>query len=220
MSDRRGDWMQTYSGGCFWVADPRPEEVYLEDIAHALSVMCRFGGHCREFYSVAQHSCLVAQLCGEFALWGLLHDAAEAYLCDLPRPTKVCLRSAGQLLYDEMDAAISNCIYTKFGLRGEIPAVVKHADMVMLATERRDLMTSGLVWASIVDLEPAPFVVKPVGPIEAEAMFLRCFEEFTHGHLAARAAATQDPLAASQSFEQVRSSAPDGGEGASGAGDS
>ena len=81
MSERRGDWIQTYLGIQFWPLDPRPEEVMLFDIAHSLSNMCRFTGHCREFYSVAQHSVIVSQnVPREDAAWGLLHDASEAYM--------------------------------------------------------------------------------------------------------------------------------------------
>ena len=88
-NERVGDWIQTYTGKQFWPIDPRACEITIEDIAHALSLQCRFSGHCREFYSVAQHSCLVSSYCiDEDAGWGLLHDAAEAYLVDLPRPIK------------------------------------------------------------------------------------------------------------------------------------
>ena len=89
MSERVGDWIQTMSGVIFYPLDPRPEEIRIEDIAHALSHQCRFAGHCREFYSVAEHSVRVSrELPQEFMLWGLLHDASEAYLVDLPRPIK------------------------------------------------------------------------------------------------------------------------------------
>ena len=61
VSARKGDWMQTYTGRQFWPIDPRANEVHIEDIAHALSMMCRYNGHCRTFYSVAEHSVLVSQ---------------------------------------------------------------------------------------------------------------------------------------------------------------
>lgn len=69
--DRRGDWIQTFTGRRFWPLDPRPEDVCIEDIAHALSLKCRFGGHCTRFYSVAEHSVHVSNYVpAEFALWG------------------------------------------------------------------------------------------------------------------------------------------------------
>src|SRR5262245_27549306 len=103
MSQRIGDWMQTISGRKFWPLDPRPEEVCIEDIGHALSLVCRFGGHCHTFYSVAEHSVRVSLLAEDMAkssahwtdenirmiaLSGLLHDAAEAYIGDMVRPLK------------------------------------------------------------------------------------------------------------------------------------
>lgn len=79
----------TRSGVRFDVANPRPEDVRLDDIAHALSHLCRFVGHTDRFYSVAEHSVLVSQLCDdETAVLGLLHDAAEAYVGDLASPVK------------------------------------------------------------------------------------------------------------------------------------
>src|SRR5512146_2196359 len=82
-------WIQTYTGRQFWPFNPHPEDVRAEDIAHALSQVCRYQGHCLEFYSVAQHSVLVSYAVPDhLALWGLLHDAAEAYLADIARPLK------------------------------------------------------------------------------------------------------------------------------------
>jgi uncharacterized protein len=81
--------MQTYTGLAFWPLDPRPDEIRLVDIAHALSKLCRYGGQCLSFYSVAEHSLLVASKAPDhLKLVALMHDASEAYLLDIPRPIK------------------------------------------------------------------------------------------------------------------------------------
>ena len=138
-------WIQTRSGKRFDLLDPKPEQIDLEDIAHSLSMLCRFNGHTREFYSVAQHSVLVADWMEghygrELAKYGLLHDAAEAYIGDMGSPLKSqdCMTSFRFIEYKIMDV-----IWTKFGI--EYPSIdverkIKKADLVMLATECRDLM--------------------------------------------------------------------------------
>lgn len=116
-ADRRagcqGDWMLTYTGRQFFPFAPRAADVDLHDIAHALANMCRYAGHTRQFYSVAQHAVLVSNTifrdaCRRVAdpdshevkltaadnlaeRWALLHDAAEAYLQDVIRPLKKCM---------------------------------------------------------------------------------------------------------------------------------
>ena len=81
---RIGDWMQTYTGERFWPLDPRIEDIHIRDISMALGKLCRYGGHTIFFYSVAEHSVLVSEYVPEeYALWGLLHDASEAYLSDI-----------------------------------------------------------------------------------------------------------------------------------------
>src|SRR5208282_6622849 len=83
-------WIRTFSGGRFYVLEPRVEDVRIEDIAHALSMQCRFTGHVREFYSVAEHSVWVSRYSHrEDALWGLLHDASESYIGDMSTPLKL-----------------------------------------------------------------------------------------------------------------------------------
>ncbi|MFG0247924.1 MAG: phosphohydrolase, partial [Phycisphaeraceae bacterium JB051] len=78
-------WIQTYTGKAFYPLREDPGIIDIRDIAHALSLQCRFNGHCSDFYSVAQHSVHVSEVVPQaFALWGLLHDAAEAYMSDLP----------------------------------------------------------------------------------------------------------------------------------------
>lgn len=133
---RKGDWMQLFSGKRFWPLDPRPEEVDILDIAHALSQQCRYAGHCLSYYSVAQHSVLVSRhVPPEYAVWGLLHDAAEAYLVDLPRPVKVSVTG-----YVEAEEKVLQAVAEHFGLALPFPDAVHWADVEALVTEKRDLM--------------------------------------------------------------------------------
>lgn len=130
--------IRTASGILFWPFDPRPEDIYLEDIAHHLSHLCRFTGASRRFYSVAQHSWLVSVLCApEDALYGLLHDASEAYLNDIARPVKRRIELAG---YRDAEHRLQAVIYRRFGLSAHVPASVKKADELALHAELRDLI--------------------------------------------------------------------------------
>jgi uncharacterized protein len=139
MSERKGAWMQTFLGKQFWPLDPRPDEIFIEDIAHALSLQCRFAGHVREHYSVAQHSLLVSQYCPRVdALWGLLHDAAEAYLVDLPRPIKRYSTLGDE--YRIIENRLMGTICTRFNLPLECPGKIKEVDDFILQWEQRDLM--------------------------------------------------------------------------------
>lgn len=171
--DRYGDWLQTYSGVQFWPLDPRPEEIRIEDIAHALSNQCRFSGHVSAHYSVAEHCVRVSRIVPALdALWGLLHDAAEAYLVDLPRPLK---RLPGFAAYRDAESEIMVAVCSKFGLPME-PASVRLADAVLLATEARDLMgPRPAPWMAM----PEPLVerIEPWGAAFAEAAFLARFIE-------------------------------------------
>jgi hypothetical protein len=142
----RGGWILTYTGRQFYLHDPKPEDVCIEDIGHALSMLCRFTGHCARFYSVAEHSLLVTRgLPRKFWAWGLLHDAAEAYVNDLARPLK-CGAALDQ--YRNIENRILQTIFERFGLHPGgvgvwVPSEVKRADLQALATERRDLMPAG-----------------------------------------------------------------------------
>lgn len=185
MSDRVGSWIQVFSGRRFYPLDPRPEEVHIEDIAHALANTCRFTGHVREFYSVGQHAVLVStHSWPSHALWGLLHDAAEAYLVDLPRPVKQSLRAAGLTVFDDLEARIMAAVCRRFGLADEQPESVTQADVLLLATEARDLMAPlAEGWHHIPEngYPVLPERIVPVGPVEAEQMFLDRFAELTRG---------------------------------------
>ena len=176
---RKGDWMQTFTGIQFWPMDPRPEDVCIEDIAHSLSMQCRFAGHSLQFYSVAEHSIYVSQIVSKRnALWGLLHDASEAYLVDLPRPIK--RGSAMGDIYREMEDGVMRCICEKFGLDDEFPPEVKWADNVLLMTEKRDLMgPSPQDWIE-TERPLRERITTTATPIEAERAFLKRFYALTN----------------------------------------
>lgn len=129
-------WIQTAHGRAFDFLDPTEDSIELEDIAHALGRLCRFNGHVDDFYSVAEHSVLVSFLVPEqFAVAGLLHDAAEAYLGDVTKPLKDQLPD-----YQRIEAIVERVIARRFGLATPMPAEVKRADTLALAIEHRELM--------------------------------------------------------------------------------
>lgn len=172
--NRIGDWMQTARGRMFWPIDPRPDEVFIDDIAHALAMQCRFGGHCKKFLSVAEHSIFVSRLVPkEFALAGLLHDAAEAYVADVPRPLKRFLAN-----YKGVEEVVWLAIAARFSVPVELPAAVKIADEAMLIAERdQNMAVPPVPWSSAVN--PAPVELLFMTPEEAEHEFLYRFEELS-----------------------------------------
>ncbi len=128
--------IRTFTGMEINVFDPDPETIKIEDIAHALSFHCRFGGHLPEFYSVAQHSVLAARVVDEkHELQALLHDASEAYLLDIPTPIKKRLGD-----YKEVEDNLMKAIAKKFGFQYPLNEAVKEADEYMLNREWNDLM--------------------------------------------------------------------------------
>lgn len=139
--------IMTAGGRLFEFLDPKPEQIDLDDIAHGLAMTCRFAGHCQSFYSVAQHSWLVSRWCDpEVAQHGLLHDAAEAYLVDMPRPIKRVLPE-----YRALEDHVQRIIYQRFGLAPETPADVKRVDARLLATEGRDICPQGWEFYKLPD---------------------------------------------------------------------
>ena len=167
-------WIQTFTGTKFYPTKPNPADIHIADIAHALSHMCRYGGHCSEFYSVAEHSVILSRVVPrEDALWALLHDATEAYLVDVPRPVKKELTN-----YREIEAGLEVAVAMKFGLQLPIPESVKHADNAILADEMSALMPNPPdCWE---DLPPPLGVWVPLwGPKDAEVAFLTRFKELT-----------------------------------------
>jgi uncharacterized protein len=170
--ERIGNWIQTYTGLKIYPLDPRPEEICIEDIAHALSNICRFTGHCREFYSVAQHSVFVSSyVCGENSLWGLLHDASEAYLCDIARPIKT---STGMEEYCQIEQTLMQVIAEKFELPWPIPEEVKQVDNEFLMTEAYEFGMLTSDWHKYA--EPLNIRIVPKNPKIAKYSFFTQFE--------------------------------------------
>src|SRR5574337_9143 len=176
--DKEAAWIQTYSGRRFNPTNPNPGAIVIQDIAHALSMQCRFSGHCKKFYSVAQHSVLGSYICdSQDALWGLMHDASEAYLVDVPRPLK---RSGKFEAYIEFEHKMQEAICRRFGLPIQEPPSVKLADTKLLATEARDLMAPlHSDWRQ--PTEPLPFLIEAWGHDKAKDMFMKRFFELTTG---------------------------------------
>ena len=168
-------WITTYSGKQFFPLEPNTEDINIDDIAHALSNLCRFNGHVQVFYSVAQHSVLVSQHCKN-ALHGLLHDASEGLsLGDLPTPIK---RLKGFEYYREVEYNLQSMVYKKYGLESDEPDDVKHADQRILATEIRDLMAPvAFKWQ--MDEKPFDAKIEPLLPTQAKTLFLARFHELT-----------------------------------------
>lgn len=160
-------WIQTYSGGAFPLLTPGPEHVHLRDISEALAKLCRFTGHTRWPYSVAQHSLYVADLVRAYGRidaepYALLHDAHEAYVGDVATPMKRALDALGResagrptnpsasSALDRLVDPIDRAIHARFGLAWppapDVQDIVKHCDLMALATERRDVLLDGPDW--------------------------------------------------------------------------
>lgn len=163
-----GAFVQVKSGAYLDILNPNPEHIYLDDIAHALSMICRYTGHVRRFYSVAQHSVLCCQNAPSRSKWAaLMHDAAEAYIGDVSRPLKQLLPE-----YKAIEKRIESAIFEKFAVVED--EHVKRADREALKTERRDLMPdTGEIWGPTEGFTAWPERITPWGNRQAQDEFLR-----------------------------------------------
>lgn len=166
-------WLQTFTGKRFYPLNPIIDDINIEDIAHALSLLCRFGGHVDRFYSVAEHCVLLAEWVNkENALAALLHDATEAYVVDMPRPIKYLLSE-----YREIELRAWYAITNKFNVELTLPDQVKEGDNRILLNECNTLMSKRERW-SIDDLAtPLPIKIQGWSPLRAEKEYLNKFKE-------------------------------------------
>lgn len=160
----------THTGKRFDLFEPDADMIDPRDIAHSLAHLCRFNGHTREFYSVAQHSCIVAELVPEeHKLTALLHDATEAYLGDMTRPLKQWMHA-----YQDFEDWTWQRVCERFDIPTDLPACVYQANLIALATERRDLMPADpAIWNCLVGIEPMTETIRPWSATEARLTFHR-----------------------------------------------
>lgn len=168
----------TIRGEYFDFTNPEDSEFGIEDIAHALSHICRFCGHTKRFYSVAQHSVIVSQIVApEYALEGLLHDASEAFLGDVSSPLKSLLPE-----YKSLEHRIEPVVAARLGASWPMSQEVKRGDLVALVTEQRDLMNRtkhNELWTVTEGVEPLPGKIHPWFSWYAKWRFLRRYRELT-----------------------------------------
>ena len=165
------------SGFNFDFNQPEKSFIFIEDIAHGLSNLCRFNGHCDKFYSVAEHSVLCSYLVEPgFEYAALMHDASEAYLGDISTPLKKLLPDY-RVIEDKVEKAIFEAMYVPYPL----PKEVKRADLTALAIEKRDLMPySNIPWTILEGIViPPGFEARGASPSLAKAMFMNRYLELT-----------------------------------------
>jgi hypothetical protein len=170
-------YIETVTGTKFHFLSPRQEEIDIIDIAHSLSNQCRFTGHTIEFYSVAEHSCLVADLVApEFKLCALLHDACEAYMTDVATPVKAFLGN-----YREMEHVMWKAVAEKFGVPVQLPQEVKDADRKALLIEAKQLISSGgSDWIEAQGVEVPSYILECAIPRVARYRFMVKFAQLTN----------------------------------------
>ena len=169
-------WMQTFLGAAFNPLEPQVDQIHLPDIAHALSLTCRYGGHVRRFYSVAEHSVLLSETVQpRNALWALLHDATEAYVGDLIRPLKENLPA-----FVAIEDRLAEVIAERFQLSTPMPKEVQEHDLRIVIDESRQLLsTPPNPWPALIGLPPLWVTIEGWDPYRAEVEFLHRYSQLT-----------------------------------------
>lgn len=169
-SEPQSNFLQTYLGQRFYPLEPRAEDVNMTDISHALSMQCRYAGHCIVFYSVAEHACHMYDYARRrfddpiVSWWALHHDDSEAYVNDLIRPVKNELPE-----YKVIENGVMDVICERYGAPKEMPAIVKALDNRIIEDERKNMMP--MDWG-VDRLEPLGITLQCWSPKRADAEFM------------------------------------------------
>lgn len=181
----RGHWMQTFTGRAFYPLAPEVDDIDGLDIGHSLAMQCRYNGHVKRFYSVAEHCALMSDFIlegsafgdlpamsdearREFALWALLHDGAEAYCGDMVRPLKLHMPD-----FCAVDDNLTVVIAQRFGLSSTtIPPEVKAVDTRILLDERAALLSTPPADWSLGDAQPLGVKIRAWSPEVAKWEYL------------------------------------------------
>lgn len=177
----RGDWMQTYTGRQFYPLDAHAEDVDPIDIAHGISMQCRYNGHVKRFYSVAEHCVVMSEYLegigasANDSLYALLHDATESYVGDMVRPLKKHIP-----LFSQIEDGVMVAIAERFGLDSAVmPDTVREADNRILLDERAELLGEATAAWSVEDLTPLGVQIKGWDPFVAKELYLMRLEDLT-----------------------------------------
>ena len=163
------------SGEFYSFTSPEKNKFTVEDIAEALSNICRFGGHVSNHYSVAQHAVNVSyDIEPEYALDGLLHDGVEAFLCDIPTPLKALLKD-----YQALEEKHEKELFKRFGLQYPMVDAVKRADKRAFCTEVRDMKPKNAHWDSYCGITTYDYKIIPWSHEKAKRKFLERYYEIT-----------------------------------------
>jgi 5'-deoxynucleotidase YfbR-like HD superfamily hydrolase len=184
--DFQNAWIETYSGKPFWPLEPDAADVNIHDIAHALSMNCRFCGHVKHHFSIAQHSVIMTLAAGlehPFAIDILLHDVDEAYFPDIPSPYKdrvfVNMGDNDHVSVSEIGKQIRKAVYIRYGLFHEVTTdikqIIRSLDLQALAREHKDLMPFGKHWPTLNNVHPFRNPIQKWTPDEAKEHFLQLF---------------------------------------------
>jgi len=175
----KDQWISLLSGGQFNYNKPEESDVTLDDLATALSNICRFSGHLPYFYSVAQHLVNTSRIVPvEYAFDALMHDTSEAFTNDLPTPLKWALP-----IFKELEVKIEGAMAEKFGFNFPYDPVVKEADTNMLILEKLYVKKDMSVWPNYAGIEVDHLLdkvdLKPWQPVRAKREFLDRFYQLT-----------------------------------------
>ena len=167
-------WIQTYSGIRFDVLDPKPDQICIEDIAHALSLICRFNGHTKFPYSVAQHCVLMSDIIPEFKFEALMHDCAETWYTDIPKPFKIHLPD-----FNDYENRVLKQAARRFGFQFPFAQMVHDYDFYMLIAEKLVLFETELEWPFQKHIKQLDIEIEERDWQDVEQEFLEKFRALT-----------------------------------------